>query len=335
MSQHTGVRRRLLTAALGLASVVGLGAGTARGEHAADRFPSRPVTLVVPYPAQGATDIGARIVAPALSQAWEQPVLVENRAGTSGTVGAEYVAHAPPDGHVLLMGSLGALAIAPTLLGMAGHDPSRELVPVSMVADLPMVLVVTESVRARSVTELVTEARARPGVLSYGSSGPGHPRHVAAEIFKQATRTDIRHVPLRGGGPLLVELRAGRIDVAFLMLIEAEEGLRQGWLRPLAVSGPVRVPMLPDVPTLAETVVPGFDMGNWIGVLAPQGIAPARVERIADSVRDALARPDVADRFVALGGAPQSSSPARFAELISVERARYAALLRRRGIKAG
>jgi len=131
------------------------------------------------------------------------------------------------------------------------------------------------------------------------------------------------------------DVRTGRIDVAFLMLIEAAEGLRQGWLRPLAVSGPVRVPMLPDVPTLAETVAPGFDMGNWIGLLAPQGTAPSRAERIAEGVRDVLARPDAADRFVALGGVPQSSSPARFADLISVERARYAALLRRRGIRAG
>jgi len=335
VTDRVGVRRGLLAAGLGLASGLGLGAGMARGEHAADRFPSRPVTVVVPFPANGASDIGARIVAPALSRAWDQPVIIENRAGTSGTVGADHVAHASPDGHVLLMGSLGALAIAPGLLGMTEHDPSRELVPVSMVADLPMVLVVADSVRARSIAELVAEARARPGELSYGSSGTGHPRHVAAELFKQATRTDIRHVPLRGGGPLLVELRAARIDVAFLMLIEAAEGLRQRWLRPLAVSGPVRVPMLPDVPTLAETVMPGFDMGNWIGLLAPQGTAPSRVERIADTLRDVLARPEVADRFVGLGGVPQSSSPARFAELISVERARYAALLRRRGIRAG
>lgn len=327
-------RRGVLAAGLGLAAgrVAGVRAADAGAD--ADGFPSRPVVIVVPYPVQGASDLVARILAPALAEVWQQPVRIENRAGTSGLVGAGYVGRAAPDGHVLLMGSLGALAIVPSLPGVSVRDPLPDLAPVAMVADLPMVLVTPTSTGIQSVTELVALARARPGAMSYGSSGAGHPRHVAAELFRQATQTRIRHVPLRGGGPVLADLHAGRIEMAFLMLIEAEEGLRQGWLRPLALSGPVRLPRLPGVPTLAETVAPGFEMSNWIGLLAPAGTAPSRVARLGSGVREALARPEVAGRLVEAGAVPHPSSPAGFAELIATERTHFAALVRRRGIRA-
>ena len=296
-------------------------------------FPTRPITLVVPFPAGGGTDVGARILAQALSQAWGQTVLVENRSGAAGLVGAEFVSRAKPDGYTLLVGNVGTQSINPTLYSSMPYDPDRAFMPVSLVAQLPMVLVVSPGIEARTVGQLVALARAHPAALNYGSSGPGGAPHIVAEMFKQSTGTFIVHVPYRGGAPAIADLIARRIDLAFISVLEASARIRSGELRALAVTSADRVAAIPMVPTLSETVAPGFHFLSWFGLLAPQGTRPELVDRLSADIRSALLADETRARMLEIGGLPVASAPAQFAKLIADERKRYAVLIRERQIR--
>ncbi|MEK8028560.1 MAG: hypothetical protein RLY78_1803 [Pseudomonadota bacterium] len=321
-----------LTRAALAAAACGLVAGPAAAQTAA--WPTRPVTIVVPFAPGGGTDTGARILAEQLSRRWGQTVLVDNKSGAAGQIGADSVAKARPDGHTLLMGNVGTQAINPALYRRMPYDPDKAFAPVSLVAELPLAMMVHPGVPARSVKEFIALAKARPGQMSYSSSGAGGGPHLAAEMFKDATGSFIVHVPYRGGGPAIADLIAGHVQLSFMTAFEANAHLKTGKLRALAVTSAQRVPALPDVPTLAEAAIPGFNSISWIGLLAPAGTPPELTERIAADVRAVMAQDEVHRRFADLGAQPAAGTPTAFARLIEADRKRYARIIQDRHITA-
>ena len=298
----------------------------------AQSFPSRPVTLVVPFPPGGGTDTGGRVIAEQLSRRWGQPVVVENKGGAAGQIGADFVAKSRPDGYTLLLGNIGTQAINPLLYPKLPYDGDKAFAPVSLVAELPLAMMVNPSVPAKTAADFVALAKSRPGQMSYSSSGAGGAPHLAAEMFKDQTGSFIVHVPYRGGGPAIADLLAGHVQLSFMTVLEASGHIKAGKLRALAVTGDKRVPAFPEVPTLAESVVPGFNAISWIGLLAPAGTPPELVDRIAADLRAVLADESVKARFVGLGGVPRATSPQEFARLIAQDKGRYAQIIRSRKI---
>ncbi|MDR6888478.1 Bug family tripartite tricarboxylate transporter substrate binding protein [Variovorax sp. 3319] len=298
----------------------------------AQTFPSRPVTLVVPFPPGGGTDTGGRVIAEQLGRRWNQPVIVENRGGAAGQIGADYVAKAKPDGYTLLLGNIGTQAINPLLYAKLPYDADKAFAPVSLVAELPLAMMVHPSVPAKTAAEFVALAKSKPGQMSYSSSGAGGAPHLAAEMFKDQTGSFILHVPYRGGGPAIADLLAGHVQLSFMTVLEASGHIKAGKLRALAVTGDKRVPAFPDVPTLAEGAAPGFNAISWIGLLAPAGTPQDVVDRIAADVRAVLADESVKARFIGLGGVPRATTPQEFTRLIGDDRSRYAQIIRSRKI---
>jgi len=295
-------------------------------------FPSRPVTLVVPFPPGGGTDTGGRVIAEQLSRRWNQPVIVENKGGAAGQIGADYVAKSRPDGYTLLLGNIGTQAINPLLYPKLPYDADKAFAPVSLVAELPLAMMVHPSVPAKTAAEFVALAKSKPGQMSYSSSGAGGAPHLAAEMFKDQTGSFILHVPYRGGGPAIADLLAGHVQLSFMTVLEASGHIKAGKLRALAVTGDKRVPAFPEVPTLAETVAPGFNAISWIGLLAPAGTPQDLVDRIAADLRAVLSDEPVKARFVGLGGVPRATTPQEFARLIADDKSRYAQIIRSRKI---
>ena len=299
---------------------------------AQDAWPARPVTIVVPFPPGGGTDTGARIIAEQLGRKWGQTVVVENKGGAAGQIGADFVAKARPDGYTILMGNIGTQAINPSLYQKMAYDPSRAFAPITLVAELPLAMMVHPAVPARSVKEFIALAKSEPGKLSYSSSGAGGGPHLAAEMFKDATGVFILHVPYRGGGPAIADLLAGHVQTSFMTVLEASGLIKSGKLRVLAVTSDKRVRALPDVPTMAEAALPGFSSISWIGLLAPAGTPREIVEKVAADVRDLLTKDDVKEKLVGLGAVPAGTSPAQFTSLIENDRKRYAQIIRDRKI---
>ena len=312
--------KRLL---LSLATVVACSTAFAQGP-----FPTRPVTMIVPFPPGGGTDTGARIVAQKLGAKWGQTVIVENKGGAAGAIGADAVAKAKPDGYTIMMGNIGTQAINPSLYKKLPYDPQTAFAPISLVAELPLAMMVNPSVPATSAREFVALAKSQPGKLSYSSSGAGGAPHLAAEMFKEATGTFILHVPYRGGGPAISDLLAGHVQVSFMTVLEASGHVKAGKLRALAVTSSKRVGALPDVPTLGETVVPGFNSISWIGLLAPAGTPKDVVEKISADVREVLAADDVKGKLLELGAIPSGNTPAEFQQLIASDTKRYAQVIK-------
>jgi tripartite-type tricarboxylate transporter receptor subunit TctC len=295
-------------------------------------WPAHPVTIVVPFPPGGGTDTGARILAEQLSKKWGQPVLVDNKGGAAGQIGAEAVAKARPDGYTLLMGNIGTQAINPALYPKMNYQADSAFAPIALVAELPLAMMVNPSVPARTVKEFIALAKAQPGKLSYSSSGAGGGPHLAAEMFKDGTGTFILHVPYRGGGPAIADLLAGHVQLSFMTVLEASGHIKAGKLRALAVTSDKRVSALPDVPTLAESGLPGFNSISWIGLLAPAATPREIVEKVSADVRETVAREDVKAKLVQLGAVPAAGTPAQFSALIDKDRKRYGQIIRERNI---
>ena len=295
-------------------------------------FPTRSVTVVVPFPPGGGTDTGARIVAQKLSVKWGHPVVIENRGGAAGQVGADFVAKARPDGYTLLVGNIGTQSINPALYKKLPYDPDTAFAPISLLAELPLAMMVNPQVPAKTPREFIALAKSQPGKLSYSSSGAGGGPHLAAELFKESTGTFILHVPYRGGGPAVTDLLAGHVQLSFMTVLEASGHIKAGKLRALAVTSGKRVSALPDVPTLGETVLPGFNSISWIGLLAPAATPREIVEKISADVREVLASDDVKGRLTELGAIPAGTTPAQFGQLIADDRQRYARIIKERGI---
>jgi len=315
--------KRLLTAILLALSTAAFAQGA---------FPSRPVTLVVPFPPGGGTDTGARIVAQKLGAKWGQTVIVENKGGAAGMIGADMVAKAKPDGYTILMGNIGTQAINPSLYKKMPYDPAGAFAPITLVAELPLAMMVNPAVAAKTPKEFIALAKSQPGKLSYSSSGAGGAPHLAAEMFKEATGSFILHVPYRGGGPAIGDLLAGHVQLSFMTVLEASGHIRAGKLRALAVTGAQRVPALPDVPTLAEAALPGFNSISWIGLLAPAGTPRELVEKISADVREVLASDEVKQKLIELGAVPAGNTPAQFTALIEADRKRYAQVIKDKNI---
>jgi tripartite-type tricarboxylate transporter receptor subunit TctC len=312
-----------------LALACGAAAALAQGD-----WPAHPVTIVVPFPPGGGTDTGARILAEQLSKKWGQPVLVDNKGGAAGQIGADMVAKARPDGYTLLMGNIGTQAINPALYPKMAYNPDTAFAPVALVAELPLAMMVNPSVPAKTVKDFVALAKAQPGKLSYSSSGAGGGPHLAAEMFKDATHTEILHVPYRGGGPAIADLLAGHVQLSFMTVLEASGQVKAGKLRALAVTSDHRVSALANVPTLAESGLAGFNSISWIGLLAPAGTPKDVVEKVSADVRELVAREDVRARLVELGAVPAATTPAQFAALIDQDRKRYGQIIREHKITA-
>ena len=297
-------------------------------------FPARPVTLVVPFPPGGGTDTGARLVAQHLSTKWGQPVVIDNRGGAGGIVGVDLVARAKPDGYTLLMGNVGTQAINPPLYGKLPYDPEKAFAPISLVADLPIMLVTNPGFKATTVKELIALGKAEPDKYNYASSGTGNSTHLASEIFQAASGTKFLHVPYKGGGLANTDVIAGHVNMQFTTIFGATGFVSSGKFRPLAVASDVRSPALPNVPTLAEEGLKNAEMGSWIGILAPAGTPKTVVDKIAADIREVVGSKEVRDTMIAQGATPKSNTPAEFQELIERDLKRFTALIRKLNIRA-
>jgi tripartite-type tricarboxylate transporter receptor subunit TctC len=321
----TITRHTAFTLALALGTIVA-------APSFAQGYPNRLVTLVVPFPPGGGTDTGGRIIAEQLSKRWGQTVVVDNKGGAAGQIGAELVAKAKPDGYTLLLGNIGTQAINPSLYPKMAYDPDKAFAPISLLAELPLVMMVNPGVPAQTAAEFIALAKSRPGQMSYSSAGAGGAPHLTAEMFKDQTRTFVLHVPYRGGGPAVADLLAGHVQLSFMTALEASGHIKSGKLRALAVTSDKRLPALPEVPTLAEGVLPGFNAISWLGLLAPTGTPRDIVDKVAADVRAVLADEAVKARFVSLGGVPRATTPQEFTQLIASDRQRYAQIIRSRKI---
>lgn len=290
-------------------------------------WPNRPIRLVSPFPPGGAADLTARIMAEELTSALRQSVVVENRTGVGGAVGSEFVARATPDGYTWLLASTGPFAITPELVRL-NFDPARDLAPVAMVSIVPSVFVVNAAVPANNMAELIALARARPGQLSYASGGNGTAQHLFGEMLKQMAGLDIQHVPYRGGGPALTDTIAGRVQILCDTLPLSLPHIREGRVRAVGVTTAQRHPSLPDVPTVAESGVAGYEAVGWYGMAAPAGTPEALVARMNREVNMLLEKPSLRERMSAQGSDPLAMTPAAFQARIAEDRARWARVIR-------
>jgi tripartite-type tricarboxylate transporter receptor subunit TctC len=313
----------------GCAALVLLPAGVA----AAQGYPSGPIRIIVPFPPGGGTDILARSIAHRLNEAWGQPVIVENRGGANGTIGAAAAAKAPPDGHTLLIVPSG-FAVNPSIYSKLPFDATRDFAPISQLAASPLVLVVHPSFPARSVKELIDFLKARPDEINYGSSGNGSPPHLATELFKLMTGTRMTHVPYKGAGPAAVDLLAGHIPLYFMNALQASGHIKSRRLRALAVTSEERFPALPDIPTIAQAGVPGYAMTNWYGMLAPAGTPETVVARLHAETARILNLPDLRGRLTNEGASIVASTPQEFAAFLKVEMAKAAKIVKASGMTA-
>ena len=302
------------------------------GGLAQDAYPSKPIRIIVAYPAGGANDIVARAIGQELAQDLGQAVVIENRSGAAGTIGADAAAKSPPDGYTLFMAA-GAHTLAPSLHAKLPYDIVRDFAPVSLAALGTYLLVVHPSVPAKSVQELIELAKAKPGALNFASSGAGAPPHLAGVMFQKLAGVTLNHVPYRGDTPAITDLMAGHVQLAFLSIQPLIPQVKAGTLRALAITSGKRSAAVPDLPTVAESGLPGYDIGTWWGLLAPAETPRPIVDRLATAMRKATAVPSVKERFAAGGNVAQSNSPEEFAAMIKSEVGRYRELASAAGVK--
>jgi len=305
---------RLATLVAGLALAAGV---------AAQPFPSKSIRLISPYAAGGANDIISRVLAEKLAESFGQPVVVENKPGAGSMLASQILIKSPPDGYTIMMADI-AHGANPALRKTMPYDTVKDFTPVVLVAELPTVLLVHPSVPANTIAELVDYAKKNPGKLNYSSSGFGSTNHLAAEVFKSELGLDIVHVPYQGGGEAMNALLGGQVQMLFITLPASLAHIKAGKVKALALTGSTRMPVLPDVPTVSETVLPGLDINLWIGVVAPAGTPAPVVDRLNGEFNKVLAIPAVKERIASLGGVAVGGTPAKFDEFIRKELARWA-----------
>ena len=318
----------LLSAGLA-ATVLGLALPTS-----AQPYPHKPIRLIVTFAAGGGTDLAARAVAPKLSEVLGQPVVIENRAGANGAVGAEATAKAAPDGYTLMVGAAGTLAVAPHLNSKMPFDSFKDFAPVSLLATSPFVVTVNPSVKAESIRDLLALARAQPGKLSFGSSGTGGAPQLAGELFKAQAGVDMLHVPYKGLGPALTDLLGGQIQIVFADVGLVTANLKAGKLRGLAITSAARSAVLPELPTVAEAGVPGYAAGTWYGVFAPAGTPAPVVTRLSEEIRKVLALPEIRNALQAQGVEAAGNTPEQYAAFVREEYNKWGKVIRDANIKA-
>lgn len=317
-----------------LAAALALGLGAALPALANDAYPERPIKLIVPYTPGGATDVIGRVVGQKLGTVLGQPVVVENKAGAAGNLGAASVAKEKPDGYTLLLGALTSHSINSVLFAStAGFDMDKSFVPISIVGRVPLVITVGPSVKSANLAEFIALAKSKPDGLNYGSAGNGSPQHLATELFKRQADVKLTHVPYKGSSPALNDLMGGQVDVIFDTLPATQAFIKGGRLRALATTTPQRVPSLPDVPTAAEAGLKDFEVTSMFGVLAPAGTSAAVVAKLNGALKTILSQQDVKDALVAQGAMPTYTTPEQARTAIRDEVARWSKVIKESNIK--
>lgn len=299
----------------------------------AQSWPSKPIRLVVPFPAGGATDLLARAIAQGIGNGFGQPIVVDNRPGAGGTLGSAEVAKAVPDGHTLLMSTSSTHAIAPHLNPNLPYNAEADFTPVAWVANATNIVLVPKDLPVASIEDLIAYARARPGQLNYASSGNGTIVNLTAEAFKAQAGVFIVHIPYRGTALAIPDLVSGKVQLLFDSIVSGLPHVKDGKLKALAVTGAKRSALVPEIPTVAESGLPGFESNTWFGIYGPKGMSADITNRVATELQRALQKPDVAERLARLGAEPVADvGPARFAAMVKADSARWAALIRDRKI---
>ena len=318
----------LACASLLLSGLAGL------GPAAAQDYPNRPITLVVPFPPGGSTTIVARIIADKLAESLGQQIVVDNRGGAGGTIGTKAVSRSTPDGYTIVLGYTGTLAIGPTLYPTAGYDPRKDFEPIGLIGHAPNSLVVHPSFAVHSVKELVDYAKANPGKVNYGSAGVGTVSHVSGVYFANAAGIDLVHIPYKGTGPALADLLGGHIPMAFAPIPATHANIAEGKLRGLAVTSAKRSSLLPDMPTIAEAGIPGFEASLYYGLAAPTGTPRPIIDKLNKALRDALANDEVRKRLSTDGAEPLPGTPEEYAAHIDKDETKWSKVVRDSGAKA-
>ncbi len=295
-------------------------------------FPSKPVRLVVTYPAGGSSDLMARIMGQKLSLVWNQPVIIESKPGAAGAIGMDFTARQPADGYTFVIGNLGPALVNPLITKVA-YDMDRDFVPVSLVATGPNILAVPAASPYKTLGELLAAARAKPGTISFGTSGPGSMAHLGGELIMRQGRVSINQIPYKGGGQAVNDLIAGQIDMMVSDALPVSQFLKNGRLRPLAITSAKRSPLFPDIPTFAEAGLPGLVAENWWGVYLPAGTPKPIVDSYRVALVKVMADPEVKERFAGLGVEAMASTQEEFRAFLATEQARYARLVADNGIK--
>ncbi|WP_137178595.1 tripartite tricarboxylate transporter substrate binding protein [Roseomonas sp. AR75] len=318
-------RRALIAAPLALAA--------SRPVAAQGDYPSRPVRVIVPFPPGQAADLFARVMADELTKRWPQRMVVENRAGGAGAIGMEAVKTATPDGYTLGIGTSGTLGINPSVMQRLPYDAERDFAPITNIFTLPLVFVAHPSFEATDMAGFVALAKSAPGRVQYASAGPGTAQHLTAEMLANRLSLQMTHVPYRGSGPAMADLIAGNVKIMVDSLASALPNVQAGRIRALAVTGPRRAPQLPNVPTVAETVSPGFQAQGWSGLIAPAGTPQAIIARINADAVAILRDPAIAARMVELGGFPDPGTPAEYAAFVASEIAKWREVARAANVR--
>ncbi len=299
----------------------------------AQTYPSKPIRIIVPYPAGGTSDILARAIGPGITAALGQPVVIENKPGSTGNVGAELVAKSPPDGYTVMLADIGSLAISPSIFPALPFDPVKDFAPVIMVAYSPHLLAVNPALPARDVKELIALAKAKPGTLNFAVSGVGGANHLAGVDFALRTGVKWTYIPYKGGAQAITDVVGGQADVLFNGMVATYPMVKGGKLKALAISSPQRFAAAPDIPTVAESGLPGFETGSFQGIVAPAGTPPEIVARLHQTITKILATPEMQERLATAGAELRPGSPAEFGVFIRDEKARWAKVVKESGEK--
>jgi tripartite-type tricarboxylate transporter receptor subunit TctC len=314
-------------AALALMLVVSTPLAAQTPKARAERYPTKPIRLISAFAPGGGASTVARMIGPELTEAWGQAVVIDNRPGAGGSIGTEMAARAQPDGYTLVMATASTIVINP-LFGKVPFDPIKDFTPIVHTSTVPLVLVAHPGVPAKSVKELIAYARSPGARVNFSSSGEGTITHLAGELFKNLTRLDMAHVPYKGGGQAIIDLMAGHVQTGFLNILEALPQINAGRLRGLAVSTVARSPVAPNIPTVAESGVPGFEVIQWSGILGPAGLPKEIAIKLNGEVNRILARPDMRERFVSGGAEPGSGSAEHFGAFIKSEIAKWSKVVK-------
>lgn len=318
-------RRHTLTFLLPLATALA---------HAQGAYPLKPVRIIVPFPPGGPTDTVTRIIGPKLSEAFGHPVIIDNRGGAGGATGTELVAKSAPDGYTILAGTIGGLAVSPTLNPKLGYNTLRDLAPITQLVNVSYIVTLHPSVPAKSIKQLIALAKARPGKLNYGSSGAGTGPHLAGELMNMLADIKIVHVPYKGSAPAQTALMSGEVDLNFENTLIVLPQVKAGRLRPIAATGSTRAKLLPDLPTVAEAGLPGFSASGWYGMMAPVALAKDIIVRLNADITRVLRMPDIADRLNSLAAEPAPGTPEQFGAFIRAEIDKWAKVVKAANMKA-
>jgi len=324
----------IVTVRSAAAVVAALFAATAFGQHAANTYPNRPLRIIVTFPPGGPTDIIARAVGQKLAEAWGQPVVVDNRPGAGGNIGTDLAAKSAPDGYTLVLSNFGPLAISPFVYSKLPYDPLKDLTPITMAATSWFFVVTNPAVPAMTLKELIALAKAKPGQLAFSSSGNASPSHLAGALFQSSAGIKLIHVPYKGGAPAVSAVIGGEVQIAIESPPPIVPQVKAGKLRALGAARANRSPLLPDVPTVSEAGLPGFEVGSWYGFHAPAGTPKAVIDKLHAEMVKAMNTPEMRERFANVGAETIANTPAQYGAFVEAELKKWGAVIKAAGVKA-